>query len=218
MDGSLGNERAMLQDGRECESGPYYQCACSLHSLNVIPSSYLTSIVVKKNQSRILCYHRNDENKCVDVSKDYGNYFGEPLKQTDIFGAVIGISPHDLDQFGGLPILGAIYEEFLPPNKDLIDHNKYHSTIIDLPGYIYHGLGQAASRADHPGWLAEVFPCLYRYCPDSDCPVTFLVLFIMLGCLGVDLHYLRLDMFLGMVDIFFSGLAHIARTLIMAET
>ncbi|KAJ8424736.1 LOW QUALITY PROTEIN: hypothetical protein Cgig2_027769 [Carnegiea gigantea] len=72
MDGTLGNERALLQDGRECDCEPYYQCSDSLQSLNVIPSSTLTSILVRKSQARD---SRNDEIKCVDVSKDYENYF-----------------------------------------------------------------------------------------------------------------------------------------------
>ncbi|KAJ8438236.1 hypothetical protein Cgig2_003625 [Carnegiea gigantea] len=51
-----------------------------------------------------------------------------------------------------LPTLGAIYEEFLPPNKDLVDHNKYPAIVIELlhihaelykfhnAGYIYYDL------------------------------------------------------------------------------
>ncbi|KAJ8420338.1 hypothetical protein Cgig2_023373 [Carnegiea gigantea] len=48
-------------------------------------------------------------------------------------------------------------------------------------GYIYYGLGEIASHSDHTGkanaifpshyvigWLAELFPCLYRRRPDSD--------------------------------------------------
>ncbi|KAJ8422982.1 hypothetical protein Cgig2_025007 [Carnegiea gigantea] len=48
MDGTLDNERALHQDGRECDYGPYYRCLGSLQSLNVIPSSTLTSILVRK--------------------------------------------------------------------------------------------------------------------------------------------------------------------------
>ena len=78
--------------------------------------------------------------------------FEEPLKQTDIFGAVgvsefpyrfdihvwrafcelwglltntlhhgadeVGMSVYDLERIGGLPVLRAVYEEFLTPNKD----------------------------------------------------------------------------------------------------
>ncbi|KAJ8422582.1 hypothetical protein Cgig2_007491 [Carnegiea gigantea] len=46
--------------------------------------------------------------------------FEEPLKHTGIFGVI------------GLPILRAIYEEFLLPNKDLTGHNKYPATVAKL--------------------------------------------------------------------------------------
>jgi len=51
-----------------------------------------------------------------------------------------------------LPILRAIYKEFLPPNKDLDDYNKYPATVVELlsihaelckfynVGYIYFNL------------------------------------------------------------------------------
>ncbi|KAJ8431360.1 hypothetical protein Cgig2_002083 [Carnegiea gigantea] len=48
MDDTLGNERAPLQDGRGCGYGPYYQRSSPLQSLNAIPSSTLTSILVRK--------------------------------------------------------------------------------------------------------------------------------------------------------------------------
>jgi len=48
MGGTQGNERPSLQDGRECDYVPYYRRSSSLRNLNVIPSSTLTSILVKK--------------------------------------------------------------------------------------------------------------------------------------------------------------------------
>ncbi|KAJ8444879.1 hypothetical protein Cgig2_029810 [Carnegiea gigantea] len=77
MDGALGNERAPLENGRECGYRPYCRCSSSLRSLNAIPSSTFTSILVRKVRVKqgTLCYRRNDENKCIDVSKDYENYF-----------------------------------------------------------------------------------------------------------------------------------------------
>ena len=70
-------------------------------------------------------------------------------------------------------------------------------------GYIYHGLGEAASHQEYPdkanvifpshyiiGWLAELFPCLYRRCPDSDCPSDFSTQV----CLVVNFPYLKPDM------------------------
>ncbi|KAJ8435556.1 LOW QUALITY PROTEIN: hypothetical protein Cgig2_015411 [Carnegiea gigantea] len=113
----------------------------------------------------------------------------------------------------GLPILGAMYKESFPLNKDTIDHNKYPIIAMNLFGsnsaWLYLSfLGEAANHLDHPskgntifpnhyiiGWLVELFPYLDRHHPDSDC----------LGCLVADLHYARLDMFLGMVDIFLLG-------------
>ncbi|KAJ8437261.1 hypothetical protein Cgig2_010086 [Carnegiea gigantea] len=79
------------------------------------------------------------------------SHFKEPLKQAGIFGAVafcelwglltntlhhsagkVSISLYDLERIEGLPILGAIYEEFLLLNKDLTGHNKYHATVAEL--------------------------------------------------------------------------------------
>ena len=58
---------------------------------------------------------------------------GGPLTNTLHHGAgEIGISFYDLEWIGGLPILRAIYEEFLPPNKDLAGHNKYPATVTEL--------------------------------------------------------------------------------------
>jgi len=77
MDGTLGNERAPLQDGRECDYGPYYRRSDTLQSLDVIPSSTLTFILVRKVRVKqeTLRYHQHDVQKCVDVTKDYENYF-----------------------------------------------------------------------------------------------------------------------------------------------
>ncbi|KAJ8427651.1 hypothetical protein Cgig2_010664 [Carnegiea gigantea] len=210
MDGTLGNEKAPLQNGRECDYGPYYQHSISLQSLNVTPSPMLTSILVRKvriRQGTLLIVEMTRTNV-----KNYENYFNatvlekvnpercgeeryhvddefyqapyckeklgidllvprslnlyKPLKQTGIFGAVgasqfpyhfdtnvwrafcelwgpltnilhygegeVDISLYDLDQIGGLPIPGAIYEEFLPPNKDLTGRNKYLATVAEL--------------------------------------------------------------------------------------
>jgi len=43
----------------------------------------------------------------------------------------VGISFYNLERIGGLPILGTIYEEFLPPNKDLAAH-KYPVVVVEL--------------------------------------------------------------------------------------
>ncbi|KAJ8432850.1 hypothetical protein Cgig2_024538 [Carnegiea gigantea] len=44
----------------------------------------------------------------------------------------VGISLHDLKRVGGLSTLGAMYEEFLPLNKDLAEHNKYPAAAVEL--------------------------------------------------------------------------------------
>ncbi|KAJ8433641.1 LOW QUALITY PROTEIN: hypothetical protein Cgig2_026821 [Carnegiea gigantea] len=228
MDETLGNEMDPLENGQECGYRPYYRRSSSLRNLNAIPSSTLTSVLVRKIRVKqgTLRYHRNDENKCVDVSKDYENYFNatvlkkvnterrgpeiyptegkfypalhmlftarrnwgptsqfqsrstfmfgviewtkrvltrfeESLKQVGIFGTFpyhfnanvwrafcelwdpltntlhhgageVGISRCDLERVGGLPILGDIYEEFLPQNKDLVGHNKYPAAVAEL--------------------------------------------------------------------------------------
>ena len=77
MDETLGNKRASLQEERECDYGPYYQHSSYFRSPNAIPSSTITSIFVRKVRVKqgTLRYRRNDENKCVDISKDYENYF-----------------------------------------------------------------------------------------------------------------------------------------------
>jgi len=67
-------------------------------------------------------------------------------------------------------------------------------------GYIYHGLGDAASNPDYPGkantifpihyiigWLAELFRCFDRRRPDSDCPDDFPTLVCYAGLFGSKL-------------------------------
>ncbi|KAJ8423627.1 hypothetical protein Cgig2_001694 [Carnegiea gigantea] len=55
----------------------YYWHSSSLRSLNALPSSTLTSILVRKVrvEQGTLRYRQNDESKCVHISKDYENYF-----------------------------------------------------------------------------------------------------------------------------------------------
>jgi len=96
---------------------------------------------------------------------------------------------------------------------------------------IYHVLGEAASHPDNPGkanvifpchyvigWLAELFPSLYRRRPIAIVLVTFLLLFIMRGCLVANFPDPRLGISSGMEDIFPLELARIARTLVMVGT
>jgi len=56
-----------------------------------------------------------------------------PLTNTLHHGAgEVSISLYDLERIGGLPILGAIYKELLPSNKDLTGHNKYPAIVVEL--------------------------------------------------------------------------------------
>ncbi|KAJ8428861.1 hypothetical protein Cgig2_010803 [Carnegiea gigantea] len=65
-------------------------------------------------------------------------------------------------------------------------------------GYIYHDLGEVVCHPDHPskaniifpnhyviGWLAELFPSLYRRRLDGDCPSDF----------ATNFHYHKCDTF-----------------------
>ncbi|KAJ8426541.1 hypothetical protein Cgig2_002061 [Carnegiea gigantea] len=330
MDGTLGNEKAPLENRRECGYGPYCRRSNSLRNLNAIPSSTLTSILVRKVRVKqgTLRYHRNDKNKCIDVSKDYENYFNatvlekvsyykkelgadilisrplnfydvEPLKQAGIFGATgvsqfsyhfdantwgafcelwgsltntlyhgageVGISLYDLerlDHFYREYLVYLAYEEqtdsekekvetkkrssirishqkqmtdlniiaegeiaaflafwlsrfILPHDKEIIRPEEFVMAALMASGqrvslaptvldYIYHGIEDAISNPDYPGkantifhihyvigWLAELFPCLYRHRPDSDCPDDFPTLVCYVGLLGNKLSLLH---------------------------
>ncbi|KAJ8428336.1 hypothetical protein Cgig2_006522 [Carnegiea gigantea] len=77
MEGMLGNERTPLHNGQECDYVLYYRRSSSLQILNVVPSFALTSILVKKARVKpgAFCCCGNGVKKCVEVSKDYKNYF-----------------------------------------------------------------------------------------------------------------------------------------------
>ncbi|KAJ8428041.1 LOW QUALITY PROTEIN: hypothetical protein Cgig2_007618 [Carnegiea gigantea] len=56
-----------------------------------------------------------------------------PLTNTLHHGArEVGISFYDLERIDGLPILGDVYEEFLPRNKDLMDTKKFSPIVLEL--------------------------------------------------------------------------------------
>ncbi|KAJ8439083.1 hypothetical protein Cgig2_009226 [Carnegiea gigantea] len=110
----------------------------------VIPSSTITPILVKKVRVKqeTLCYRRNDENKCVDVSKDYENYFNttvlenkytllrrnftQPYKGFLLGGRNWGADPpasrslNLYDKSDGID------------QTDLADHNKYPTAVVEL--------------------------------------------------------------------------------------
>ena len=82
----------------------------------------------------------------------------------------------------------------------LIASGQQISLAPSVLGYIYHILGEAASHPDNPGkanvifpchyvigWLAKLFPCLYRRRPDSDCLGDFSTLVYYAGLLGSKL-------------------------------
>ncbi|KAJ8428557.1 LOW QUALITY PROTEIN: hypothetical protein Cgig2_000421 [Carnegiea gigantea] len=57
----------------------------------------------------------------------------DPLTNTLHHGAgEVGISIYDLERFAGLPILGDVYEEFLPRNEDLMVDEKFSPTVLEL--------------------------------------------------------------------------------------
>ena len=59
--------------------------------------------------------------------------FGGPLSNTLHYGVgEVSISLYDLERIEGLLILGAIYEQFLLPNKDLTGHNRYPATVVEM--------------------------------------------------------------------------------------
>ena len=67
-----------------------------------------------------------------DVWRAFCELWG-PLTNTLHHGAgEVGISLYDLERIGGLPILGDAYEEFLPPNEDLMDAEKFSPTVLEL--------------------------------------------------------------------------------------
>jgi len=56
-----------------------------------------------------------------------------PLTNTLYHGASeVGMSLYNFGRIGGLSILGAIHEKFLPRNKDLTYHNKYPAIVVEL--------------------------------------------------------------------------------------
>ena len=69
----------------------------------------------------ISCYRYHVDR---DLWRDFCKLWG-PLTNTLHHGAgEVGISLYDLEKIDGLPILGDIYEQFLPRNEDLLDTEK----------------------------------------------------------------------------------------------
>ncbi|KAJ8448608.1 LOW QUALITY PROTEIN: hypothetical protein Cgig2_010495 [Carnegiea gigantea] len=67
-----------------------------------------------------------------DVWRAFCELWG-PLINTLHHGAgEVDISLYDLEMIGGLPILGDVYEEFLPPNEDLMDAKRFSPTVLEL--------------------------------------------------------------------------------------
>ena len=70
--------------------------------------------------------------RCKDVWRAFCELWS-PLTNTFHHGVgELGISLYDLKVIGGLPVLGIPYEEFLPPNQELLDEDQYPSTITEL--------------------------------------------------------------------------------------
>jgi len=64
-----------------------------------------------------------------DIWRAFCELWG-PLTNTLHHGAAeVGIFLYDLEKIGGLPILGDIYDEFLPCNEDLMDAEKFSPVV-----------------------------------------------------------------------------------------
>ncbi|KAJ8421404.1 LOW QUALITY PROTEIN: hypothetical protein Cgig2_017481 [Carnegiea gigantea] len=232
MDGSCGSQRAPLESGDESSHDPIYRCSSSLKTLTVSPpvDSRITWIRKEKVQKGTLSYSYNDEKSCINVCRDYANFFNAMVlekvnmdsngdkkflvtpsfypaphklltlrrnwgvdfkfrglssfmvgaiewseyilkhfehttRSANTYGAVgvscypyrfdrdrafcelwgaltnmlhhgageVNISLYDLERIAGLPILGDVYEEFLPHNEDLMDDEKFSPTVLELP-------------------------------------------------------------------------------------
>ncbi|KAJ8427404.1 LOW QUALITY PROTEIN: hypothetical protein Cgig2_030698 [Carnegiea gigantea] len=123
--------------------------------------------------------------------------------------------------------LNVTAEEFIRPATFVMAALMASGQRISLTpialGYIYHGLGEASSHPDHHNLSHPLCNRLSYFLLHIVAAqivtvlMIFLVLFIMQAFLVVNLHYPKLDMFLGMGGIFLSELALIMRTLVIAE-
>ncbi|KAJ8436512.1 hypothetical protein Cgig2_003210 [Carnegiea gigantea] len=77
MDGSCGSQRAPLENGDESTYDPIYRRSNSLKTHAVSPPSDSRVIWVRKEkvQKRTLSYSYNDEKSCINVCRDYANFF-----------------------------------------------------------------------------------------------------------------------------------------------
>ncbi|XP_024177801.1 uncharacterized protein LOC112183675 [Rosa chinensis] len=88
----------------------------------------------------------------------------------------MSISLHDLNVIGGLPVSGEPYEEFIPPNKDLVKVELYHSTVAELLRiYTYLCAAYKSRYVYWPWWIehfyrGEIIYGAYGECKNSGVP------------------------------------------------
>ncbi|KAJ8422646.1 LOW QUALITY PROTEIN: hypothetical protein Cgig2_030325 [Carnegiea gigantea] len=58
--------------------------------------------------------------------------YGKPFANFGVHEPILFTMRQMKLRIGGLPVLGAVYEEFLAPNKDRADDNKYPATVVEL--------------------------------------------------------------------------------------
>ena len=138
MGGTLKNERAPLPDDRECDYGPYYLCSSSLQSLHVMPSPSRNFILVRKLRIRqgTRRYRRNYENKYVDVSRDYGNYFNAIVLEK------VNTEPrreerHPVEEEFYPALIGFLLQEGTGPNECLFISKNLWNGLVYLVLLVY---------------------------------------------------------------------------------
>ncbi|XP_062019571.1 uncharacterized protein LOC133736151 [Rosa rugosa] len=88
----------------------------------------------------------------------------------------MSISLHDLNVIGGLPVSGESYEEFVPPNKDLVKVELYPPTVAELLRiYTYLCAAYKSRYVYWPWWIehfyrGEIIYGAYGECKNSGVP------------------------------------------------
>ena len=89
MDGSCGSQRAPLGNGDESTYDPIYRHSRSLKTIVVSPPSESRVIWVRKEKMRkgSLFYSYNDKKSCINVCRDYANFFDAMILVASKFGS-----------------------------------------------------------------------------------------------------------------------------------
>ena len=77
MVGNSDSQRGPLKNGDESSHDPIYRCFSSLKTLTVspLPGSRITWIRKENVRKGTLSYSYNDEKSCINVCRDYANFF-----------------------------------------------------------------------------------------------------------------------------------------------